>query len=83
MSVQKIVKGIGVGILLGVPAGFWLAHIFVGAYESESFNMQTVIFPRTYLITILSILATVVLAQIPGIRYIRKIELAKATKDIG
>jgi len=72
-----------VGILLGVPAGYWLAHVFVGAYESESFNMQTVIFLRTYLITILSIFATVVLAQIPGIRYIRKIELAKATKDIG
>lgn len=72
-----------VGILLGVPLGYWLAHLFVQAYESESFNMRTVIFTRTYLITILSILATVVLAQLPGIRYIRGIELAKATKDIG
>ncbi|MHB0937446.1 MAG: FtsX-like permease family protein [Armatimonadota bacterium] len=72
-----------VGILAGVPLGFWLAHLFVQAYESESFNMQTVIFPRTYLITILSILATVILAQLPGIRYIRGIELTKATKDIG
>jgi len=72
-----------VGILAGVPLGFWLADLFVKSYESESFNMQTVIFPRTFLITILSILATVILAQIPGIRYIRGIELTKATKDIG
>lgn len=72
-----------VGILLGLPLGYWMAHLFVQAYESESFNMQTVIFTRTYLITIVSILATVILAQIPGIRYIRGIELAKATKDIG
>jgi ABC-type antimicrobial peptide transport system permease subunit len=72
-----------VGILIGVPIGRWLAHLFVQSYESESFNMQTVIFMRTYLITIFSILAAVLLAQLPGIRYIRGIELAKATKDIG
>ena len=72
-----------VGILAGLPLGFWLAHLFVQAYESESFNMRTVIFTRTYLITVFSILATVILAQIPGIRYIRQIELTKATKDIG
>ncbi|MHB9132800.1 MAG: ABC transporter permease [Armatimonadota bacterium] len=72
-----------VGILIGVPIGRWLAQLFVQAYESESFNMQTVIFTRTYLITIISILAAVLLAQLPGIRYIRGIELAKATKDIG
>ena len=72
-----------VGLLVGLPFGTWLADRFVQAYESESFSMQTVIFPQTYLITVVGILLTVALAQIPGIRYIRGIELAKATKDVG
>ena len=72
-----------VGIAVGVPFGTWLAGFFVQAYETESFSMQKVIFTRTYLITILAILITIAMAQIPGIRYIRRIELAKATKDIG
>ncbi|MHB9024612.1 MAG: ABC transporter permease [Armatimonadota bacterium] len=71
------------GIVIGLPLGTWLSQVFVQAYESESFNMAAVIFPRTYLITVISVLATVLLAQLPGIRYIRKIELAKATKDVG
>jgi putative ABC transport system permease protein len=72
-----------VGIVIGLPFGWWLANRFVQAYQSESFSMQTVIFPQTYAITVVGILLTVALAQIPGIRYIRSIELAKATKDVG
>ncbi|HAH85784.1 MAG TPA: hypothetical protein DCL60_00265 [Armatimonadetes bacterium] len=72
-----------VGIMAGVPFGSWLAGRFVGLYESESFNMQAVIFPGTYWIAILGVLATILIAQLPGILYIRKIELTKATKDIG
>lgn len=71
------------GIILGLPLGLWLANKFVGVYESESFHMQTVIYSRTYWLTVIGILLTVALAQLPSIRYIRQIELAKATKDIG
>ncbi len=71
------------GIVIGIPFGSWLADRFVRLYESESFNIQTVIFPRTYWITILGVLATVLISQLPGILYIRRIELTKATKDIG
>lgn len=72
-----------IGLLVGLPFGTWLANRFVQAYQSESFSLQTVIYPLTYLITVVGILLTVALAQIPGIRYIRNIELAKATKDVG
>ncbi|MHB0998135.1 MAG: ABC transporter permease [Armatimonadota bacterium] len=72
-----------VGIIIGIPFGTWLSGRFVQAYETESFSMQTVIFTHTYMITVFGILLTVALAQIPGIRYIRSIELPKATKDVG
>ncbi|MHB9035650.1 MAG: ABC transporter permease [Armatimonadota bacterium] len=71
------------GVIIGLPFGTWLGGKFVHLYDSESFSMQAVIFPRTYAITVVGILVTVLLAQIPGLRYIRKIELARATKDVG
>lgn len=72
-----------VGMAVGLLFGTWLAGRFIQAYDSESFNMQAVIFLKTYIITAVGILVTVMLVQIPGIRYIRKIELSKATKDVG
>jgi putative ABC transport system permease protein len=71
------------GVIIGIPFGTWLGGQFVNLYESESFSMKAVIFPRTYAIAVVGILITVLLAQIPGLHYIRKIEIAKATKDIG
>ncbi|MCE5322683.1 ABC transporter permease [bacterium] len=71
------------GVIVGLPFGTWLAGVFVHMYDSESFSLQMVIFTRTYVIAVLCILITVLIAQVPGLRYIRKIELARATKDIG
>ena len=71
------------GMIVGLPLGTYVAHQFVQMYDSESFHMQAVIFPQTYLYAVVGILLTVLLAQIPGIRYVRKIELARATKDVG
>lgn len=71
------------GLIIGLPFGTWLAGVFVHMYDSESFSLQPVIFTKTYVIAVFGILVTVLLAQIPGLRYIRKIELARATKDIG
>lgn len=70
-----------VGIFIGLPLGSLIARFFVQAYESESMSLQTVIFPRTYWVTAFGILFTVIIAQKPGIQYIRQIEIAKATKD--
>ena len=71
------------GMVVGIPFGTWLAARFVQMYESESFNMQAVIYPRSYCFAVVGILLTVLVAQLPGIRYIRRIELARATKDVG
>lgn len=71
------------GIIIGLPFGTWLAGQFVQMYDSEAFHMQTVIFARTYWMAVLGILATVLIFQLPGLRYIRGIELARATKDVG
>jgi len=71
------------GTMIGLPLGRWLAGYFVQLYETEMFHMQAVIFPKTYMWTILGILLTVLVSQIPGIRYLSKLDLASATKEVG
>lgn len=70
-----------VGTIVGLPLGRWLAYSFVMLYETESFHMQAVIFPRTYVWTVVGILLTVLASQIPGIRHLSRLDLASATKE--
>jgi len=71
-----------VGTIVGLPLGNWLADKFVKLYVSESFHMQTHILPKTYTWTIVGILAAVLISQVPGIRYLSRLDLAKATKEV-
>lgn len=71
------------GTIIGLPLGRAMAGLFVSLYESELFHIQTAIFPRTYIWTVLAILLTVLASQIPGIRYLGRLDLASATKEVG
>lgn len=70
------------GTLIGLPIGQYLADKFVKMYASDTFHMQTHILPKTYWWTIGGILAAVLISQIPGIRYLSRLDLAKATKEV-
>lgn len=70
------------GTILGLPIGQYLADKFVKMYVSDSFHMQTHILPKTYMWTIVGILLAVLISQIPGIRYLSRLDLAKATKEV-
>ena len=70
------------GTIIGLPIGMWLADEFVKLYVSDSFHMQTHILPKTYTWTIVGILAAVLISQIPGIYYLSRLDLAKATKEV-
>jgi len=71
-----------VGTIVGLAIGRGMAGYFVQLYESETFHMQTVVFARTYIWTVVGILLTVLASQIPGIRYLSRLDLASATKEV-
>jgi len=71
-----------VGTIVGLAVGRGMAGYFVQLYESEAFHMQTVVFARTYIWTVAGILLTVLASQIPGIRYLNRLDLASATKEV-
>lgn len=64
------------GLLLG-----YLVTLQLGkAFQSDIFSLQIHILPSTYFLTALGILATMLLAALPAIRRISRLNLAEATK---
>ncbi|HOK53158.1 MAG TPA: FtsX-like permease family protein [Armatimonadota bacterium] len=71
------------GMVLGLPLGKYVSAFFVNLYQSESFNMRPAISERTVIWTIVGILLAVLVAQLPAIRYVNRLDLAKSAKEIG
>ncbi len=69
--------GAAIGIPLGRLTGFQLNH----TYETDFFGQIDQVFPRSYAIGFLSILVTVLLAEIPGLRSAQKTDLGQVSKS--
>ena len=68
------------GILVGIPLGYYIASYFLSLYKTDIFNMNLVIFPRTYVVAIILSLVSLLISQIPAIRRIRRLNLGTVTK---
>ncbi len=64
----------------GLVLGTVVARQLGSAFESDLFSFTMVISPWSYLITALGILATMVLAALPAVRRVSRLNLAEATK---
>jgi putative ABC transport system permease protein len=67
-------------LLPGMILGYLLAVQVGKAFSSELFNFPIVINPRTYVITAIGILLTMIVASWPAFRRISRMNLAEATK---
>jgi len=67
-------------LLPGMLLGYLLAVQVGKAFSSELFNFPIVINPRTYAITAIGILLTMIVASWPAFRRISRMNLAEATK---
>ncbi len=64
----------------GLLAGWWVAMQLGNAFQSDLFSFPMVIDPVTYVVTAIGILVTMLLAAIPAIRRVNRLNLAEATK---
>jgi putative ABC transport system permease protein len=71
----------GVGALAGVAPGRWIADALMRASQTEGFSLRLTIAPRTYLLAVGCTLLLVFLAQWPGLRRIRALDLAAAVRQ--
>lgn len=64
----------------GLLLGRWVAEQMGALFESDLFAFPIIIAPASYAITALAILLTMILAALPAIRNVNRLNLAEATK---
>jgi putative ABC transport system permease protein len=65
---------------LGLLLGHWMALQVGTAFNADLFTFSIVVLPSTYVYTAAGILLTMVLATLPAIRQVNRLNLAEATK---
>lgn len=69
------------GILLGLPAGNYLARYFLTFFSSDLFVLDTVTYPSTYILGTAIIFAVLLVSSVPPLRNVRNLKLAKVVKE--
>ena len=70
------------GMLAGFPLAILTVKGFQALYNSDVFNMVFVIYPWTYGITVAAVVFTLVLAMKPARAYIKKLDIARVSREV-
>lgn len=81
VTVENVLMGV-LGVLVGLPIGFGLAQYFAGLYQNELLDMPVVIYTRTYLLAAAGALIILLLAEIPAIRFVRRLDLPAIVREM-
>jgi putative ABC transport system permease protein len=83
LSIENLTIGV-FGVLIGIPLGRYIADGFFKAMATSADDIASIsltIFPRTYIIAVVSALIILLISQIPAMRQIHRLSLATAIKE--
>jgi putative ABC transport system permease protein len=81
LTVENVLMGI-LGVVVGLPLGYAISLYFASLYQNELFDMPTVIYTRTYGIAALGALLVLLLAEVPSIRFVRRLDLPAVVREM-
>lgn len=81
LTVENVLMGV-LGVVVGLPLGYAISLYFASLYENELWDMPTVIYTRTYGIASLGALLVLLLAEIPSIRFVRRLDLPAVVREM-
>ena len=81
LTVENVVMGV-IGVAVGLPIGYALAQYFAQFYQNDLFDMPVVIYTRTYGIAAVGALIVLLLAEIPAVRFVRRLDLPAVVREI-
>ncbi|MEE8373448.1 MAG: FtsX-like permease family protein [Dehalococcoidia bacterium] len=80
ITIENIVLGLA-GIIVGIPLGYYLAMSLMSLVQTDMMDFSLAIFPRTYALTVGLIILIVLIAQVPSLRNLNRMDLAKVIKE--
>ena len=81
LTVENAVMGV-IGVGVGLPIGYALSQYFAQFYQNDLFDMPVVIYTRTYGIAAFGALVVLLLAEIPAVRFVRRLDLPAVVREI-
>lgn len=81
LTVENVIVGIG-GVLIGIPIGLLVSSYFASLYQNDLIDMPLVIFTRTYILAGAGAFLTVLLAEVPAVRFVRRLNLPQVTREL-
>jgi putative ABC transport system permease protein len=69
------------GIPLGLVAGYYMSKAALSTFSSDLFTFDLYVRPSTFVFASLAIIVVALLSQGPGLRAIRRIDIAKVVKE--
>ncbi len=81
LTIENVVMGV-IGVVAGLPIGYALAQYFAQFYQNDLFDMPVVIYGRTYGIAAAGALIVLLLAEIPAVRFVRRLDLPAVVREI-
>ncbi len=72
---------VAIGLPLGIGAGVLFASWFMSTYETQGYHWNLTMKPTTPLIVAAGVLIAALLAQIPAVRAIRHMDIAKIVRE--
>jgi putative ABC transport system permease protein len=69
------------GVVPGLAVGYLTAMEFMAAYDSDQFDFTLSMKPTTLLFSALFILAVTLLSQWPGLRAVRRLDIARVVRE--
>lgn len=81
LTVENVLMGL-LGLVVGLPLGYAISLYFASLYSNELFDMPTVIYTRTYGIAALGALLVLLLAEVPSIRFVRRLDLPAVVREM-
>ncbi len=70
-----------IGIVPGLIAGYAAAAVFMASFGSDQFNFDLQMRPSTLVLSAVAIVIVALISQIPGLRALRRIDVAKIIRE--
>jgi putative ABC transport system permease protein len=81
-TLENVIYGL-FAIIPGFILGVWVGKYAMGLQQTDYFSISFVVYWSSYLLVAIGIIVILLVCQVPSLRYVKKVELAKATKERG
>jgi putative ABC transport system permease protein len=81
-ALENLIYGL-LAIIPGCILGVLVGKYAMGLQSSEYMTLSLVVYPSSYFLVAFGILVILLICQVPSLQYVKRVELAEATKERG